>query len=98
MKLITLKEFRYITKVSNETIISLLDSGTLAHSISDQGQVLIDIDSVTSKNLVQAISSSREAVFQHWQPLLEEVAARIIRENFESIASQAVANALSERQ
>ena len=91
MKLVSLKEFRSISLISSDALIWLIENNSLPFSFDQQRGLLIDIDSVNVSDLVKAIGAERTAISNSDATLLSEQAGRIIRENFDSIISAAIA-------
>ena len=91
MKQISLKEFKSISLISSDALLWLIENNALPFSYDPENGLLVDIDSVETKDLLKAISIERQAIADREINLLSEQAGKIIRDNFDSIVSEALA-------
>ena len=91
MKAVTLSEFRRLTGVSDSALVWLLENKKLVCQLDKERGILVDLDSAQLKELIQSISTKKNEALSDQASLISERFARIISDNFEAIAEEALA-------
>ena len=91
MKAVTLSEFRRLTGVSDSALVWLLENKKLVCQLDKERGILVDLDSAQLKELIQSISTKKNKALSDQASLISERFARIISDNFEAIAEEALA-------
>lgn len=88
MRLVDLKEFKKITRISDSALIWLLSNGALPVTLGNDRKIMIDSEAVEIQKLMVALN--RELTKQEADEfnLLVEEAGKIIRDEFSSLVGE----------
>lgn len=85
MKLIDLKEFKRVTRISDSALIWLLANGALPVTLGNDRKIMVDIESLEIQKLLATLNrelSKKEA--EEFNLLVEE-AGKVIRDEFDAL-------------
>ncbi len=83
MKLITLKEFQKHIEISDSALIWLLKENKIPCQTNDNKGLVIDIDRVDTKALIEGIATIKKSYLESEEDVLVEKFARIIDESLQ---------------
>jgi len=92
MTLIKLSEFHQITGISLEALSRLLINNTLKCHIDEKKGIMVDIESIETKNLIESIIEQQRNAFERDKRIISEKLARIIGVYFEQITDDFLEN------
>ncbi len=90
MHLVSLEDFLKVCDLSDKASLALLTKNLVPCQIDPERGILVDVDAASTRALISALKREPEALREEEQRLLAEKAARIIRENLDSIVEEAV--------
>lgn len=90
MKLVTLNEFKNVCDLPDSALVTLLATNSVQCQIDPEQGIMVDIDSASVKKLIQALITESTQRSAEEQRLLTEKAAKVIRENLDSILEEAI--------
>lgn len=90
MELITISEFRHLTQLSPADVLTMLENGELKLSTSANGELLIDISSLSTAQLATRRAARAAEISSGELALLEERIASVITEKLETIVEEAL--------
>lgn len=88
MRLVELKEFKQITRISDTALVWLLSNGALPVTLGNDRKIMIDFDSVEIQKLVSTLNRELSKKETEEFTLLVEEAGKIIRDEFDSLLGQ----------
>lgn len=91
MKQISLSEFKRLTLLSDASLVYLLEKGQLSCIINHNNQLLIDIDKLENRQIVDAILNQSKNLVEDQADLLEQKIARIVAEYFDAVVNESLA-------
>jgi len=92
MSLLSLKEFRSISHISDQALLWLLENQVLPISLDNESGIMVDLSHVDTKKLMASLAEKHSQVDSEQFNEMVEVAGRIIRDEFDVIVGKAIAN------
>ena len=90
MKLVTLSQFRHLSGLPDAALLWLLERAGIAHSISDERHILIDLDAVHVKDAVRALTEKQRTLFEQNKTLFTERVRTIVDDSLGTILDEAL--------
>ena len=95
--MITLEEFQKLSGLSDSSLVWLLTHNQLACSVSEESGIMVDPESTSVKTLIRSLRDKKTEVLAGKERVIIERLARIVGEQLEEVAHEAIATFLAER-
>jgi hypothetical protein len=91
MELITISEFKRLTRLNNVELLSMLENGEVLFTKGDSGELLIDIENLEADDIAQRATPTSTSHGETDQYLLEEKISAAILNSMDEIIEDAIA-------